>query len=144
MTVRTQQTLRDMWEAGLNRLAESQRHLAEYKASVKAAEDHDRIAAAETQAAKACRTAAAASQKVGTDAEAEANDLADLVNRERAALSLPPLVPGEPYPADLDEPPPAAPPPSSAPEAGLGDLPSALQTARDLLPPVEQGGGPVQ
>lgn len=100
MTIRTEQTLRRMWEESAKLKAESERLYSEHKAAADQAAQHDRAAAAEAAAAHACRTDAAAALDVGQRAEAEAADLIDMVNRERKDAGLAPLTPGEPYPVD--------------------------------------------
>lgn len=100
MTFRTEQTLRRMWVESAKLQTEADRLLAEHQAATEQATKHDRAAAAEAAAAAACRTDAAAAKNVGQSAAAEAADLADLVNRERAEAGLPPLTPGEPYPVE--------------------------------------------
>jgi hypothetical protein len=107
MSVRTEQTLRDMWEAGARRAAEASQHHNDANQCVAAAEAHERAAAeakaavaAEEQAAKSARTAAQAKFALAEGRAAEAADLADLVNRERTDAGLAPLAAGEPYPAD--------------------------------------------
>lgn len=107
MSVRTEQTLRDMWEAGLKRRSEAEANSAEAVRCTAASDAHDLAAAnaraaaqAEAQAAQSARSSAKALFDLAEGRAAEAADLADMVNRERQEIGLALLVPGEPYPAD--------------------------------------------
>lgn len=111
MAIRTEQTLRDMWDAHLNRRSEAEKNGAEAVQCAQSADAHDRAVAqakatadAEAQAAQADRRSAQALFNLAEGRAAEAADLADLVNRERAEAGLAPLTPGEPYPADPQDP----------------------------------------
>lgn len=95
MSFRTEQTLRRMWEESLKLQAEAAQHRADSGECFTAAQAHER-AAAEATAAAAAETAAAASAEkaarakhaVAQGMEAEADDLRDLVNRERQDAGL--------------------------------------------------------
>lgn len=106
MSVRTEQTLRRMWEESLKLTNEAGKLWASADGARTEAEVAERTAAAH-------RTAEKNARDVGDAMAAEAADLADLVNRERQDAGLAPLAAGEPYPAD---PAPAGPP---APEDTL-------------------------
>jgi hypothetical protein len=93
MSVRTEQTLRRMWDESLKLGSDSSRLAKEAYAS-------GIDAAAAEEAAEAHRKAEMATRSVSNAMEAEAADLADLVNRERRDAGLAPLTPGEAYPAD--------------------------------------------
>lgn len=120
MTIRTEQTLRDMWEAGLNRHAEAAADRTEGNRCTDSAEAHDRAAAAEAQAAAADRKGAKGLLDRAEGRANEAADLFDIVNEKRTAMGLAPLTPGEPYPED---------PAAGQPQAGAGE------TRTDPLPP---------
>ena len=102
---RTEQTLRDMWEASNRRRAEAAQHHDEATRTLAAADAHDRAAAdarsaaeTETRAAESARSGARALLNLAEGRAAESADLADIVNEKRAAAGLAPLTPGEPYP----------------------------------------------
>lgn len=103
MTIRTERTLRHAWEQSFKLATESNR-LA----------DTAKNAAADAEAAE---TAAAAHRKTEQNARsvsdammAEALDLVDYVNHERADLGLSALKPGDAYPPDPGEQPSAGQP----------------------------------
>lgn len=104
MAIRTEQTLRRMWEESIKLAGDANKLGEEYRTAAAQADEHYRAAAAETAAADACRANAEAARNVGERAEAEAADLADLVNRERQDAGLELLKPGEPYPTDPKDP----------------------------------------
>jgi hypothetical protein len=123
----------------------------------RAAGEHERAAVTETAAARANRNAAAGKTKIATGKNAEAADLADMVNEKRAAMNLPPLVSGQPYPPPADgggEEDAGQPIAGAAPENGAlppgvvpvapGDLAldPAGTTRHDSFPPVAQTGLP--
>jgi len=93
MSVRTEQTLRRMWDESLKLAADSSRLTEDADESAVNAE-------AAEKAARAHRLAEESTRNVGAAMGAEAADLADLVNRERQDAGLSPLAPGDPYPAD--------------------------------------------
>jgi peptidyl-tRNA hydrolase len=93
MAIRTEQTLRRMWDESVKLATESNRLTEDANAS-------GIDAASAEQAAEAHRTAEKAARSVSNAMMLEAADLTDLVNRERQDAGLTPLTPGEPYPAD--------------------------------------------
>lgn len=133
MTIRTEQTLRRMWEESGKLQADSDRLGEEYATNMTAADEHDQAAAAEVTAAKACRTAATSARDVALRIGAEAADLADLVNRERQEAGLSPLKPGEPYPAEQQQ--------EQQPTAGQPV--QGLQGLQPLGPPATRTDGEV-
>jgi hypothetical protein len=102
MAIRTEQTLRRMWTESAALFQQSGTFYADADQCADAATEHERAAAAETAAAASAHEAAKAKRSVAQGKEAEAADLADLVNRERTEAGLAPLKPGEPYPAEQD------------------------------------------
>ena len=94
MAIRTEQTLRRMWDESAKLANEAGKLWATADGSRTEAEVAERTAAAH-------RTAEKNSRDVGDAMAAEAADLSDLVNRERTEAGLAPLTPGEPYPVDV-------------------------------------------
>lgn len=93
MTIRTEQTLRRMWEESAKLTDEAAKLWTTADGSRSEAEVAERTAAAHRAAEKSARD-------VGDAMAAEAADLADMVNEKRQQAGLARLKPGEPYPAD--------------------------------------------
>ena len=137
-SLRTEQTLRDMWEASNRRRAEAARYHDEANGTLGAADAHDQAAAeartaaaAEAQAAQSARTSARALFDLAEGRAAEAADLADIVNEKRTAAGLAPLTPGEPYPG------PEAVPQPTAGDTLVASQQSPTETLVDGLPEQE-------
>lgn len=126
MTIRTEQTLRRMWEESALLFKKAAAAYADADSCADAATEHERAANAEAAAAAAAAQAEKAKRTLAKGQEAEAADLADLVNRERTEAGLAPLGAGEPYPAD--------PAPTGQPTADdtlVASAQSSIETAVD-------------
>ncbi|MGI5223589.1 hypothetical protein [Actinoallomurus sp. CA-142502] len=145
LVVRNEETLRSMWGEHLKL-----RRMAAEQAQIEKNATEDAVAAERT--AMAHRTTAEKAHNVGASMSDSSDDLADMVNEKRAAMNLPPLVPGAPYdpPADVAEQA-GQPVAGAAPENGVlppgvvpvgPELGSALDTRHDGHMPLVQNGRP--